>query len=125
MTEMENYFLGIDHVQVAAPANRESEARSFYSDTLGFKEITKPANLALKGGVWFQVGHQQLHVGVEDDFSPAKKAHPAFLVHNATDVRKLLESKAIEIIYGDELEGADRFYIYDPFGNRIEIIEWL
>ncbi|MDG0844249.1 VOC family protein [Staphylococcus equorum] len=122
---MENYFLGIDHVQVAAPANRESQARAFYSETLGFKEITKPANLALKGGMWFQVGQQQLHVGVEDDFAPTKKAHPAFLVHDASDVRKLLESKAIEIIYGDELEGADRFYIYDSFGNRIEIIEWL
>lgn len=62
---------------------------------------------------------------MEEDFIAAKKAHPAFLVHNATDVRKSLEAQEIEIIYGDDLEGADRFYIYDPFGNRIEIIEWL
>jgi len=68
---------------------------------------------------------RQLHIGIENNFSPAKKAHPAFAVHNATEVRKNLELQEVEIIYGDELEGADRFYIYDPFGNRIEIIEWL
>lgn len=100
-------------------------ARAFYSEILGFKEIPKPSNLATKGGVWFQVGEHQLHIGVQDDFKPATKAHPAFLVHNASDIKKDLESKDIEIIYGDELEGANRFYIYDPFGNRIEIIEWL
>ncbi|MGW7930887.1 VOC family protein [Staphylococcus xylosus] len=122
---MEKHFIGIDHVQVAAPANQEDLARAFYAEKLGFKEIPKPDNLALKGGLWFQIGKQQLHIGVENNFSPAKKAHPAFAVHNATEVRKNLELQEVKIIYGDELEGADRFYIYDPFGNRIEIIEWL
>lgn len=120
-----NQFLGIDHVQLAAPPHNESLAKAFYSDKLGFKEIAKPSNLAKNGGVWFQVGDQQLHIGVQDDFKPATKAHPAFLVQNASDIRKELEAKKIEIIYGDELEGANRFYIYDPFGNRIEIIGWL
>ena len=106
---MFNQFLGIDHVQLAAPPHNESLAKAFYSDKLGFKEIAKPSNLAKNGGVWFQVGDQQLHIGVQ----------------NASDIRKELEAKEIEIIYGDELEGANRFYIYDPFGNRIEIIEWL
>ena len=122
---MFNQFLGIDHVQLAAPPHNASLAKAFYSDKLGFKEIPKPDNLTLKGGLWFQIGKQQLHIGVENNFSPAKKAHPAFAVHNATEVRKNLELQEVEIIYGDELEGADRFYIYDPFGNRIEIIEWL
>ena len=98
---MEKYFIGIDHVQVAAPANQEDLARAFYAEKLGFKEITKPANLARKGGVWFQIGQQQLHIGVETNFEPAKKAHPAFAVHNATEVRKNLELQEVEIIYGE------------------------
>ncbi|HLR19359.1 MAG TPA: VOC family protein [Staphylococcus sp.] len=122
---MESYFLGIDHVQVTTPPNCESEVRKFYSEILGFQEINKPNNLAKKDGVWFQVGQQQLHVGIEHDFSPAKKAHPAFLVKDASSVRKSLEAKSVEIIYGDELEDADHFYIFDPFDNRLEIIEWL
>ncbi|WP_436854477.1 VOC family protein [Staphylococcus caeli] len=118
-------FLGIDHVQVASPTNQEEKARQFYNGKLGFTEISKPNNLAQNGGVWFQVGNQQLHVGVETDFVPAKKAHPAFLVDDATAVRKVLESKDVDIVFGDPLEGANRFYVYDPFGNRIEIIEWV
>src|SRR5699024_12198790 len=70
-------YQGIDHVQVAAPKNQEGEARAFYGKKLGFQEIKKPEELAKRGGVWFQVGHHQLHVGVENDFHPAKKAHPA------------------------------------------------
>lgn len=122
---MKNKFLGIDHVQVAAPAHHEVEARQFYAETLGLKEITKPDRLARNGGVWFEIGQQQLHVGVQKDFIPSQKAHPALLVENISDIRRHLESKGVEIVYGDELEGADRFYISDPFGNRIEIIEWL
>ncbi len=70
---MQKHFIGIDHVQVAAPANQEDLARTFYAEKLGFKEIPKPDNLTLKGGLWFQIGKQQLHIGVENNFSPAKR----------------------------------------------------
>ena len=118
-------FLGIDHVQVASPAKQEEKARQFYTGKLGFTEISKPDNLAQNGGVWFQVGSQQLHIGVEHDFTSAKKAHPAFLVDDAIAVRKMLEAQDVDIVFGEPLDGANRFYVYGPFGNRIEIIEWL
>ena len=118
-------FQGIDHVQVAAPRNQEDEARAFYGDKLGFQEIKKPDLLAKRGGVWFQVGHHQLHVGVENDFHPAKKAHPAFEVKNINDLRNKLMELDVEIIEDNSLEGAERFYLHDPFGNRLEFLEWL
>ena len=118
-------FQGIDHVQVAAPRNQEDEARAFYGDKLGFQEIKKPDLLAKRGGVWFQVGHHQLHVGVENDFQPAKKAHPAFEVKNIKDLRSKLMEQGVKIREDDNLEGAERFYLHDPFGNRLEFLEWL
>lgn len=118
-------FQGIDHVQVAAPRNQEDEARAFYGDALGFPEINKPDLLAKRGGVWFQVGQHQLHVGVENDFQPAKKAHPAFEVNNIKDLRRKLMEHGVQIIEDDNLEGAERFYLHDPFGNRLEFLEWL
>lgn len=118
-------FQGIDHVQVAAPPNQEDTAREFYSNKLGFCELQKPENLAKRGGVWFQVGNHQLHIGVENDFTPAKKAHPAFEVKNINNLKARLIDKNVDVIKDDNLEGAERFYLNDPFGNRLEFLEWI
>jgi catechol 2,3-dioxygenase-like lactoylglutathione lyase family enzyme len=103
---------GIDHVQVAAPPGCEPEARRFYGELLGMREIEKPEELRRRGGVWFQCGRQQLHVGVQEDFTPSSKAHPALAV---TELDELLER--LEHVTKD---GA-RVYTQDPWGNRIEL----
>lgn len=114
---------GIDHVQLAAPAGCKEEARRFFGEVLGLDEVEKPANLAARGGVWFQAGDQQLHIGVEREFQPAKKAHPAFAVSDLALLRERLESHEISIDPGELLPGAERFYASDPFGNRIEFLQ--
>ncbi|ACJ34027.1 glyoxalase [Anoxybacillus gonensis] len=118
-------FLEIDHVQVAAPKGCEEKAREFYGKILGMKEIPKPENLQKRGGVWFQCGSHQLHIGVQDDFQPAKKAHPAFHVKNLAVLRDHLIEKGIAVKEDEPLEGANRFYANDPFGNRLEFLEWI
>lgn len=117
-------FTGIDHVQIAAPKGSEDEARNFFIDVIGMKEIPKPSNLAKKGGVWFKCGNHQLHIGIQEDFFPAKKAHPAFHVENIEDLRNKIQKSGFVTDPGDTLEGANRFYVNDPFGNRIEFIKW-
>lgn len=112
----------IDHIQLAAPPGREAEAREFYGSILGLPEIEKPATLRARGGCWFQCGVQQLHIGVESDFRPAKKAHPAFEVSNLDALRATLQSHNIKITDDDALPGARRFYADDPFGNRLEFV---
>lgn len=87
-------FTGIDHVQLAAPAGCEEQARAFFGTLLGMTEVPKPPNLAARGGVWFQCGSQQLHIGVQADFSPAKKAHPAFAVENLSALRAHLPASS-------------------------------
>ncbi|SDZ14133.1 VOC family protein [Thermoactinomyces sp. DSM 45892] len=114
---------GLDHIQLAAPADSEETARTFFSDILGMNEIPKPDNLKKRGGVWFSVGAQQLHIGIQKDFSPAKKAHPAFQVKNLEGLREQLIQNDIVVIDDEPLEGANRFYVHDPFGNRIEFLE--
>lgn len=112
---------GIDHVQVAAPAGCEEAARSFYGGTLGLEEIAKPPALASRGGVWFRVGSQELHVGVEPDFAPARKAHPAFALPSVEELHALAE-RVGEATWPDpgEIPGVERFHTTDPFGNRLE-----
>lgn len=120
-------FLGIDHIQLAAPEGCESDARIFYTDLLGWTEIPKPENLRKRGGLWFQCGLHQVHIGVQRDFVPATKAHPAFHVQNINELREYFLNKNIAVI-DDEArtdEGVQRFYLNDPFGNRIEFLEWL
>ena len=120
-------ILSIDHVQLAmpaAPAGGEEKARAFFINILGFHEIPKPATLAKRGGAWFQSENVQLHVGVEADFHPARKAHPAFIVD---DLNSLI-AKAQDAGYGTDttqppLDGYKRAHVFDPFGNRIELMQ--
>ncbi len=117
-------FFGIDHVQLAAPAGCEAAARIFFGDLLGMTEITKPEDLRKRGGVWFQCGGQQLHVGVDSTFVAAKKAHPAFHVQNLAALRERILAQDIPVQDDGLLPGAERFYVTDPFGNRLEFLEW-
>jgi len=117
-------IVGLDHVQVVAPTGSETDARRFYGDLLGLPELQKPAALRHRGGVWFACGGQQLHVGVTDDFSPATKAHPALLVHH-TDLDLIagrLTAAGIGVQWDDAIPGTRRFYVSDPWGNRIELL---
>jgi catechol 2,3-dioxygenase-like lactoylglutathione lyase family enzyme len=111
----------IDHVQLAAPAGCEEEARRFFGELCGLEEVPKPEPLAGRGGVWFRCGHQELHVGVEQQFSPSRKAHPAFRVGTAADLQVLAE-RIGEVRWDDDLPGYERFYASDPFGNRLEFL---
>ena len=103
---------GIDHVQVAAPPGCEPEARRFYGELLGMEEVEKPEELKKRGGVWFQCGRQQLHVGVQEDFRPSSKAHPAFAVTGLDEMAQTLP------VAWD----GPRCYLKDPWGNRIELL---
>ncbi len=113
----------LDHVQLAAPPGCEEEARSFFGGLLGLTEIDKPEPLRARGGVWFAVGAQQLHVGVEEEFRPARKAHPAFHVDGLDALADRLRDAGVEPRWDAELPGFRRFYVEDPFGNRIELLE--
>jgi catechol 2,3-dioxygenase-like lactoylglutathione lyase family enzyme len=115
----------LDHVQIAAPAGCEEQARHFYGELLGMTEVQKPEALAKRGGVWFQAGNHQLHIGVQADFVAATKAHPAFHVENLLSLRDQLLAKGLFIIEDEDLPGANRFYLTDPFGNRLEFLEWI
>lgn len=116
-------ILQIDHVQLAMPKGKESHARSFYVKMLGLDEVAKPANLAKRGGCWFEHGIVRVHLGVDPEFRPAKKAHPAFVVSDLKALRGKLESAGYTIEDDQPLEGFLRTYVYDPFGNRIELME--
>ncbi len=109
----------IDHVQLAIPAGGEAEARRFYVGALGFTELPKPAAMAARGGCWFVAGDVQLHVGVDADFRPARKAHPALVVEG---LRRLVADAGLDITWSDETPGTERGFVHDPFGNRIELI---
>lgn len=117
--------VGLDHVQVAAPRTPgvEDEARAFYGGLLGLKELEKPGSLKSKGGVWFSLGQGELHIGLEDDFRPARQTHPGFLVNGLDVLRALLETTGYTIAEGEDVPGVRRFYVHDPFGNRLELVE--
>jgi catechol 2,3-dioxygenase-like lactoylglutathione lyase family enzyme len=116
--------MGIDHVQVAAPRDCETEARRFYGTLLGLVELEKPEPLRGRGGVWFRCGEQQLHVGVEDDFAPARKAHPALRVTGGglDTLAERLRDAGEQVDWDGALVGVRRFYSWDPWGNRIELL---
>ena len=118
-------IVALDHVQLAAPPGSEAAARGFYSGLLGLPEVDKPEPLRARGGAWFACGAQQLHIGVEDPFGPARKAHPALAVRSPDALRDLaerLEAAGAEVRWDDELPGFARFYTADPFGNRLELL---
>jgi catechol 2,3-dioxygenase-like lactoylglutathione lyase family enzyme len=111
---------GIDHVQIAAPLGCEEAARAFYGGLLGLAELPKPEPLASRGGCWFKAGALELHVGVEEPFTPARKAHPGFVVDDLEALRTELAGKGIAVRDDTDLPGVVRFYADDPFGNRLE-----
>jgi catechol 2,3-dioxygenase-like lactoylglutathione lyase family enzyme len=113
---------GIDHIQLAAPPGCEAEARRFFGGVLGLEEVEKPESLRRRGGVWFRVGAQQLHVGVEQEFAPARKAHPAFAVSGYDEFISCLRSAGVETVADDSIPGVRRSYVADPWGNRIELV---
>ncbi len=113
----------IDHIQLAMPKEGEAKARSFYQSILGLNEIEKPEPLKSRGGCWFKNENVQIHLGVEDDFRPARKAHPAFRVFNYNSFIKRLIENDVSIKEDSSLDGIERFYAEDPFGNRIEFIK--
>lgn len=114
--------LGIEHVQLAMPAGGEPAARAFYAGVLGIPEISKPAHLAARGGFWFERGLLKLHLGVEVDFHPARKAHPALVVKDLAELAAALRH-AGHPVTAEPLDGFERVYVDDPFGNRIELME--
>jgi catechol 2,3-dioxygenase-like lactoylglutathione lyase family enzyme len=116
-------IIDIDHVQLAMPEGREEAARRFYGMVLGLPEVPKPANLAKRGGVWFQAGARQLHLGIEAEFRPARKAHPAFRVVDLPALRKQLVASGYVPKADEPLAGYDRFHVDDPFRNRLEFLE--
>ncbi len=105
------------------PRGREAEARAFYSGVLGFVEQPKPENLARRGGAWFRSGAAEVHLGVEDDFRPAKKAHPALLTDDLRSLIDRCEAAGHATTRDEPLIGFDRAYVEDPFGNRIELLQ--
>ncbi len=112
---------GIDHVQVAIPAGAEDVARTFYGGLLGMTELAKPATLAARGGCWFTSGSAVLHLGVQEPFVPASKAHPAFLVTSLDSLFAALAAAGYDGVRADgQIAGVRRFHVLDPFGNRIE-----
>ncbi|MET7567263.1 VOC family protein [Streptomyces sp. NPDC005492] len=116
-------LVAVDHVQLAAPAGAEDALRRYYVDTLGMTEIPKPTVLAARGGCWFGAGAVQLHLGVEADFRPARKAHPGLRVTGIEAYAARLKAHGAEVVWDGDLPGHRRFYSEDPVGNRLEFLE--
>ena len=116
-------IVGIHHVQLAAPAGSEDRLRWFYGAVLGLPEVAKPPVLAARGGVWFRSAHVELHLGVEEGFAPARKAHPGLLVDGLEDYVRRIESHGVAVEWDDSFPGYRRCYVADPHGNRIELME--
>jgi catechol 2,3-dioxygenase-like lactoylglutathione lyase family enzyme len=115
--------LGIDHILLAMPPGEEAKARAFYTGVLLLKEKLKPEALAERGGAWFTNGTIEVHLGVENDFRPARKAHPAFVVRDLAGFIERARQHGCEIAEDEPLPGYARIFVYDPFGNRLELIE--
>jgi catechol 2,3-dioxygenase-like lactoylglutathione lyase family enzyme len=116
-------LVAIDHVQLAMPAGQEADAVAFYEGLLGLPQQQKPPHLAVRGGCWFGEGPVRIHLGVEQDFRPARKAHPALLVEDLDDLAGRLAAAGHEVREEGGLDGFRQRYVDDPFGNRIELLE--
>jgi catechol 2,3-dioxygenase-like lactoylglutathione lyase family enzyme len=118
-------IIGIDHVQLAMPAGEEERARAFYRDILGLPETPKPSHLAKRGGCWFETDRVKIHLGVDQDFHPATKAHPGLLVSDLQAIIDRCQQKGWEIVNDVPLVGYERIFLNDPFGNRLEFLQKL
>lgn len=116
-------LLAIEHVQLAMPAGEEARARAFYGDVLGLAETPKPAELAGRGGCWFESGALKVHLGVEGDFRPARKAHVAFVVDDLAPLLAAARDSGCETTAPEPLAPYSRAFVFDPFGNRLELME--
>ena len=115
-------ILGLDHVQLAIPEGGEPQVRAFFTGILGMREVAKPASLS-PSGCWFEAGSLSLHIGVDPDFRPATRAHPALLVDDLDALETRLQDAGHAVEHDDRIEGFRRFFTADPFGNRIEIMQ--
>lgn len=115
-------MFGLHHVQLAMPSGREDEARWFYGEVVGLGELPKPPVLAQRGGVWFREGALELHLGVEEPFAPARKAHPGILTDDLDGIRLRLVDAGVHVEADGDLPGFRRFYAHDCFGNRLEFL---
>jgi catechol 2,3-dioxygenase-like lactoylglutathione lyase family enzyme len=113
----------IHHVLLACPADSEPALREFYGQVLGLTEVTKPPALAARGGCWFRGHGIELHLGVENDFRPARKAHPGLLVTDIDAWAGRLRDAGYPVLFDDEFPGMRRFYSEDPHGNRLEFLQ--
>lgn len=116
-------ILDFDHVNLAMPKGEEDKARAFYSGVLGLSELEKPETLRGRGGCWFGNGTLQVHLGIEDGFRPARRAHPAFLVDGLEELKARCEAAGLKVTDDSENPDYHRFFTNDPFGNRIECME--
>ena len=120
-------IVAIDHVQLAMPPGREAEAQAFYEGLLGLPRVPKPPHLEVRGGCWFErdagTSAVKIHLGVEEPFRPARKAHPALLVHDLAALVERLRAEGVAVRDDEPLEGYERVYVDDPFGNRLELLE--
>jgi len=118
-----SFVVGLDHIQLAMPKDGEDAARAFYTGVLGISEVPKPPHLAARGGCWFEDGAVKVHLGVDANFVPAQKAHPALLVRDLPALAEQLSRAGHRVVDDQPLEGYTRIYADDPFGNRIELME--
>ena len=116
-------LVGLHHVQLSAPRGSENVLRDFYGELLGMVEVAKPPVLAARGGAWFRSGALELHLGIEDDFRPARKAHPGLLVEGLEAMAERLVAAGVEVDWDDDFPGYRRCYVQDPHGNRLELLE--
>ena len=124
MTTGTPFTLGaLHHVQLAIPRGGEDQCRSFWGSALSMVELEKPPVLAARGGCWFRGGGLEVHLGVEEPFAPARKAHPGILVAGLRNLAERLEAAGVDVTWDGEFPGHDRFYAHDPFGNRLEFLE--
>jgi len=123
MSERGARLVGLHHVQLAMPPDEEEAASRFYGAILGLRQVPRPPGLSPRGGVWFRTDDLEVHLGIEDQFAPAVKAHPAFLVDGLETLRARIEAAGYRVTDTVQLEGFHRVYVRDPFGNRVELIE--
>lgn len=116
-------LIRLDHVQLAMPAGREDDAVAFYEGVLGLGQVPKPDHLAARGGCWFETGELKVHLGVDNDYRPATRAHPAFIVDDVRGMARIVAAAGFAVKDDEPLAGYDRLYVYDPFGNRIELMQ--